>query len=247
VALIGGLLEKGFSSAQDYLLLKIEFKNQSIALADAAQQHKSSLFQLYALCGLQDTSVVAIDSVSLQTGTPKIHSDFTKKYLLDSLSTLNDQMMFETQYGPQVKLFFNTGLEAVELHQIQRKFGMSAGLDLSLPLFDGRQKQLTRQQHLLLQQTIRESRLYSEKMIEIQRRNLRSRIQSMQKSISVLTEQIEDYRKLLEISSKQLQQGHVSMLDYLMLLRNAVDLKKNKIDLEINCQLEMNNYNYWSW
>jgi len=247
VKLTSGLVEKGYLKAQDYLLLKIEFNNQSIALDDATQQYQSSLFQLYALCGMPDTSVAAIEPVTLRMGSPKIQSGFTRKYQLDSLTTVNGQQLFETRYWPQVKLFFNTGLEAVELSQIRRKFGMNAGLNISLPLFDGNQKSLTRQQNLLARRTIQESRSYSERTIGIQRKNFQSRIQSLQKSIIGLTEQVNDYKKLIEITSRQLQQGNVSMIDYLTLLRNYVDLRKNKIGLEINFQLEISNLNYWSW
>lgn len=242
-----GLVEKGEVKAQDYLLLKIEFKNQSLQLDDTYQQYKRCLCQLNALCGIRDTFIVTIDPVSLDAGGPKPHSDFLQKFILDSLNTVNEQKLFETKYGPMVNLFFNTGLEAVELHNIQRKFGMSAGLNMSLSLYDGRQKQLTRQQNLINQKIISEFRHYSERTIETQRRNFKSRIQSMLNNIDSFDEQIEDYEKLIEISSRQLQQGNISMIDYLALFRNYFDLKKNKIDMETNCQLEKNNYNYWNW
>jgi outer membrane protein TolC len=242
-----GLAEKGYLKLQDYLLLKIELKNQTIIMDDAYQQYKSSLYQLYALCGIRDTSVVAIDSVMLPIHPTTSHSAFSQKYVLDSLLTATEQTLFEARYWPQITLFFNTGLEAIELSRIDRRFGMSAGVNFSLPLFDGSQRRLTRQQNLLAQKTIHESRLYMERTVETQRRNFASMIRSLQKSIAGLEEQIKDYQKLLDISSSQLQQGNISMIDYLTLLKNYVDLRKNKIDMEINRQLEINNSNYWNW
>jgi outer membrane protein TolC len=247
LTLSAGLVEKGYSKLQDYLLLKIELKNQSVILDDTRQQYQSSLYQLYALCGIRDTSVVAVDSVSLKPGAPIVRSDFIQRYTLDSLAAATEQTLFETKYWPQLKLFFNTGLNAVELDRIEKKFGMSAGLNVSIPLFDGGQRRLTRQQNRLAMQTIRASRLYSERNIETQRRNFESRIQSLQQNIRGMEEQAEDYQKLLDISSKQLRQGGVSMIDYLMLIKNYVDLRKNKINMEIDRQLEINNYNYWNW
>jgi hypothetical protein len=36
------------------------------------------------------------------------------------------------------------------------------------------------------------------------------------------------------------------MIDYLSILRNFIDLRKNKIEKEIALQTEINNYNYWT-
>jgi hypothetical protein len=51
----------------------------------------------------------------------------------------------------------------------------------------------------------------------------------------------------MDISINGLQKGDISMIEYLTLLRNFIDLKKSKIDKEINYQTEINNYNYWNW
>jgi outer membrane protein TolC len=241
------LVEKGFVKTQDYLLLKIELKNQSIGLSDARQNYRSNLYQLYAVCGISDTAVVVIDSVALKMVKLMPESNFVQKYTLDSLVTVNQQQQFEVKYLPQVSVFFNTGLNAVELNNIGRKFGMSAGFSLSVPLYDGRQKSLTRQQSLVNQHTISEYRRFSEQNIAMQRNDLISRIRALQQNIEALTEQIADYEKLLQLSNRQLQQGNVSMIDHLTLIRNFVEIRKNKIETEINYQLEINNYNYWNW
>ncbi len=205
------------------------------------------MYQLYALCGIEDTVVVEIDSVVLTMNEKLVNSNFIQKYRLDSLMTNSQQRLFEVKYQPQVSLFVNTGVNAVELSNIQRKFGMSAGLSFSLPLYDGRQKNLTRQQSQVNQNTISEYRRYAQQNITMQRNDLVSRIHVLQQNVRALTAQISDYQKLVQLSEKQLQQGNVSMIDHLTLLQNFVDIRKNKIETEINCQLEINNYNYWNW
>jgi outer membrane protein TolC len=245
--LTSDLVSKGYAKVQDYLLLKIELKNQEIALNDALQQYRSSLLQLNALCGIQDTTVIEIDSVALDMDALLPQSRFVEKYLLDSLTTANQQKLFETKYLPQVNLFFNTGLNAVELQNIQRKFGMSAGLALSLPLFDGRQKHLTRQQNLILLNTIGEYRQFSQQNLAMQRSDMAARAEALRKTIAALAEQVNDYQELIRLSENQLRQGNLSMLDHLILLRNFADIRRDKIDAEIKYQLEINNYNYWNW
>ncbi len=245
--LTGELVEKGYASTRDYLLLQIELKNQQMKFRDMKEQYKSNLLQLYSLCGIRDTSLVEINPVALEAASPMRTSNFMKKYELDSLAVVTEQTLFETKYQPQLQAFFTTGLNAIQLQNIQRKFGMSAGLNLSLALFDGNQRSLTRQQNRLTRQTISEYRRYSERNIALQRRNLQSQMQSMKKNIRSLAGQIQDYEDVLDISARQLQQGSISMIDYLTLLRNSIDLRRSKIEAETNYQLAVNNYNYWNW
>jgi outer membrane protein TolC len=247
VILTNTLVEKGYTKVQDYLLLKIELETRTVELNDTKEQYRSNLYQLYALCGMQDTMVADIDSISLVMNKVIPTSNFMQKFSLDSLALVNQQNLFETKYLPRLNVFFNTGLNAVELKNMQRKFGLSAGLSMSLPLFDGRQKHLTRQQSLIHQQTISAYRSFSEKNIARQREILVSRITSMQRNIYALNKQISDFQSLLQISEKQLQQGNISMIDHLTLLRNYMEIRKNKINMQINLQLEINNYNYWNW
>jgi len=241
------LVEKGFTSSQDYLLLKIEMQSQTIAWNDTRQQYRSSLYQLYGLCAIEDTTVVDIEAAGLTPGEANPQSRFIKRYELDSLAAVNQQEIFEMKYWPEVKLFANTGLNALELNNIQRKFGMSAGLSITLPILDGGQKSLTRQQNRIARNTISVYRQYANRNIDMQRKNLQTRILSLEQSIRAIKEQISDYQELLDISAQQLRQGNISMIDYLTLLRNFIDLRKNNIDMTISYQLEINNYNYWSW
>jgi hypothetical protein len=245
--LSAGLAAEGSATLQDYLLLKIELKNQSILLDDARQQYRSGLLELAALCGIADTSVAAIEPAALEAVPLKTGSLFMERYALDSLAAVTEQSLFETRYRPQVRLFVNTGLDAVELARIDRRFGMSAGMNLSLSLFDGHQRRLTREQKRIALNTIRESRRYLESTVSLQRVNYQKRIESLKKNISGLSEQIEDYRKLLDIASRRMRQGGLSVIDYLTLVRNYAELRKNAIALEINLQTETNNYNYWNW
>jgi outer membrane protein TolC len=242
------LVSKGYAKAQDYLLLKVEYTTQQINLNEERQNYKNSLMQLYALCGIKDTSVIKIDSVDLVPKEVKEgRSNFLTKYYLDSLNTAYQQDLFETKYQPQVGLFFNAGLNAVELDNIQRKFGISAGINFSLPLLDGGQKDITRQQSTIAERTLGDYKSYLSHNIFIQRKNTNEKISTLKNNLTEMENQLKDYNNLLNISRDQLQEGNMSMVDYLTLLRNYFDLEQKHITTLINYQLEINNYNYWNW
>ena len=243
----GDLVQKGNAKVQDYLLLKIETKSQQINLNQTRQNYKNDLYQLYSICGITDTQVVSLDSVNLNLAGASGQSKFLTQYSLDSLNTAAQQNVFETKYLPQIKLFFNTGLNAVEIDNIQRRFGMSAGVSLSMPILDGGQKDITRQQSLISEKITGDFKNYEAKNIFTQRRDAENKINSLRKNIEDYKSQIEDYKKLLNISLEQLEKGNLSMVEYLTELRNYIDLQKNYISTEINYQLEISNYNYWNW
>ena len=243
----GDLVQQGNAKVQDYLLLKVETKSQQINLNQTWQNYKNGLFQLYSICGISDTQTVMIDTVNLNLTISPEQSKFLTQYSLDSLNTASQQKVFESKYSPQIKLFFNTGLNAVEIDNIQRRFGMSAGVSLSMPILDGGQKDITRQQSLISEKITGDFKNYEAKNIFTQRRDAENKINSLRKNIEDYKSQIEDYKKLLNISLEQLEKGNLSMVEYLTELRNYIDLQKNYISTEINYQLEISNYNYWNW
>jgi outer membrane protein TolC len=248
LSITGKQVQNGYAKAQDYLLLKVEFTTQQINLNEAHQNYKNSLMQLYALCGIKDTTIVRIDSVDLmQNEVREGSSNFLTKYYLDSLSTAYQQDLFETKYHPQIGLFFNAGLNAVELDNIQRKFGISAGINFSLPLLDGGQKDITRQQSTIAERTLGDYKSYLSHNIFIQRKNTNEKISTLKSNLKEMESQLKDYNNLINISRNQLQQGNMSMVDYLTLLRNYFDLEQKHITTLISYQMEINNYNYWNW
>ena len=229
------------------LSLQSPARIQTIELNSALSEFKDNLLSLYSTCGIKDTQSVKLDNISLKIDPPKNGSNFYSKYEVDSLSNSAEQKVFETKYLPQVKVFFNTGLNAVELKGIQRKFGLSAGVDFSLPIYDGSQRDITRQQNKINQKTISDYKNY----FSVQRQNMRSgflgKIKSIDDNMKKLTGQIKDYETILNMKKKELDNGQISMVEYLTILKSYIEMKKNLIGMEVDYQTQINNYNYWNW
>ncbi len=246
LAVLGTLVEHGASKHSEYLLLSIECENKTIAAADARLQYATNLNRLNTLCGIADTAPVPVDSVCLTIRSDAQENVFAKKYELDSLSALVQQQLAETKYLPQVALFFNTGLNAVELDNIENKFGFSAGINVSVPIFDGDQRSITRQQNELSLHSIANYRDNSAIQVKNQRKNSLDRLETLRGNLASLTRQIAGYEQLIHISETELQQGQLSMVEYLTVLKNYIDLRKNTISTEADVQREITNFNYWN-
>ena len=245
--ILGKLVESGSANQSEFLLLSIEGENQKIAANDYYSQYKTNLLTLNSLCGIKDTNVVMIDSVSLRINKEVNGSTLFKKFELDSLSIQNQQQIFETKYQPQISIFFNTGLNAIELNNIQRKFGMSAGINFSLPVFDGNQSSLTWQQNQISSETLKSFKTNFATQLSNQRNSVVMRLENLRNTINNFSKQIESYKVIIKMSERELQQGQLSMIEYLTILKNYIELQKNNITTNINYQIEVNNYNYWNY
>ena len=243
----GKLLENGFMKAQDYLLLKIEVSSNIAAVDESWQSYKNELLTLNSLCGIQDTAGVILEEIKLQTTAPSGDSKFVSRFPVDSSLISASQELFETKYMPQISVVANAGLNAIELNNLQRRLGISAGLNFTMPLFDGNQKDITRQQSAISQKTISQSRDILLKNIFVQKQNGLEKIKSLEKMLKSEQKQIEEYNNVILLNQKELEKGSISMIEYLTLFKNYFELRKNEITTGINYQVEINNYNYWNW
>ena len=247
LSVTAGLVRQGLAKQSDYLLLQVEEGNQKIEYNKAVAEFKNNLVSLFTLCGIKDTQSVELESVSLTLQAIKGNSNFYSKYELDSLSVSSRQKIFESKYQPQIRLFFNTGLNAVELQGIQRKFGLSAGIDFSLPIYDGNQRDITRQQNEINQKTISDYKNYFSVQLQNERTSALNQLKSTENNLKQLADQLASYKTILNLKRNELDHGQISMIEYLTILRNYIDLKKNQISSEIEYQTQINNYNYWNW
>jgi outer membrane protein TolC len=241
------LMTKGLVKQSDYLLLKIEFETQQLAALQALASLKSTIYQLNVLTGIQDTSIVLIDTVKLNKTVISGPSKFFTQYENDSLLILSQQDVFETKYYPQFNLFFNAGLNAVDLNDIQRKFGLSAGFNFSLPIYDGSQKSITRQQSQINLSTIVSNRKNQEILLKNKIKESSSQIEYYASSLQSIASQLDDYNKIIILLNSELMHGQLSMVDYITIIKNYFDLKKNEISSSAAYQLALNQFNYWNW
>jgi outer membrane protein TolC len=241
------LMTKGLVKQSDYLLLKIEFETQELAALQALASFKSAIYQLNVLAGIQDTANVVLDTIKLNKTVISGPSKFFNQYENDSLLILSQQDVFETKYYPQFNLFFNAGLNAVDLNDIQRKFGLSAGFNFSLPIYDGSQKSITRQQSQIYLNTIVSNRKNQETLLKNKIKESSSQVEYYVSSLHSITSQLEDYNKIIILLNSELMHGQLSMVDYITIIKNYFDLKKNEISSSAAYQQAVNQFNYWNW
>jgi outer membrane protein TolC len=199
------------------------------------------------MCGLKDTSAVNLLYTNLDYSKDIHGTNFIKQFTIDSLQIANLQEVFETKYKPQINLFFNTGLNAVELNDIQRKFGMSAGINFNLPIYDGDQSSLTRQQTQISLNTVS---VYKENQFLSIRNKIKAageEIELNKKNLESINNQINNFNRLLSYAEAELMHGQRTMTDFITLIKSYIELKQTKVETECDYQKSINLYNYWNW
>ncbi len=243
----GALVKSGSAKQSDYLLLKIEARSQALAAEQYRSDFISGFYSLNTICGITDSTINNLDKIQIFYKEPVKHSRFLVKFGLDSNAALNMQEIFETKYLPQLDVFFNMGLNAVELPGIQKKFGISAGINFNLPLYDGNQKSITRQQTQISLNSIGYYKENREIVFANKLADAKKQINLLLSNLNEIRGQLAEYEKVIKISEEELLHGQLSMIEYITIIKNYLKLRKNEASTSAKYQMAVNQYNYWNW
>ena len=241
------LTRKGLYRLVDYELLKTTLSGNSIKLQNLANAYRLQLMQLKSVCGISDSTLRLLKMQKMEISQPvKSVSSFIAPYINDSLTAIAQNRLFNNRYLPKVMFYSNAGLNAVLLNGIEKKFGLSAGIRLSYTLFDGKQKQVSREQSLVQIDQARSLRRIKTKDILIQRTSLLKAIAEARDNLQKQGKLKYNYQNLIALYKVEVQKGQVPVTGFLMALRNYNDLKLSYGLQEIKLYKLINEYNYWN-
>ena len=186
-----------------------------------------------------------MDSINSMLDSVPYH--YQRKYKIDSLKIAAGQKVFENQYKPQLSVYGNTGLNSVEVSRIPHNVGFSAGVKLSIPIYDGGQRKINQLQNQLKYDSLG----YYRKNDRINRQNtlqsLREQIASIKKGMELMDAQLEKQKHILEIYKGKMVQGQVSIIDYLNVVQNFKMNEETRLQMQTNLLLLKNEYNSANW
>lgn len=244
---VSKLVENGIAKQSDLSLLIIEQKTQLIALNTFKATYLRDLMDLRVLCGITDTTFQVLGDINLQTGQDVTESRFAEKYRLDSLNLVAAQRIFELKYKPVVGAFANTGLNAVYAPTILNRFGLSAGVNFTMNITDGKQRKITQQRTDVLMRSTSLYKNFFFNQNSVRKSRILTELKSIEERLTLTDEQIKEYQKLLEFYKQELSQGQISVINYISILKNMTITQRDFVLLQTNKELLINLYNYWNW
>ena len=241
------LVKKGLLPESDFLLMKIELKNQETSIEAQRLQISNAFAQLNTAVNSQDTTIFTLDMPNIVRNPLDQAYNFEKRYAADSLNFDFQQKVSELKYIPQFSIFGNAGLNSTDIRNIYHNFGFSAGAHLLIPLFDGHQREKVAQQTALQIENLKLSKTLFSTQLKTNLYYLTQQIKSIEKSLALIDEQLKTQEILLRIIKEKIVLGQVSVMDYVISLQNYALTNQSKIQTQSALWLLINQYNYINW
>ena len=245
--IIQSLTEHGLYRYVDFRLMQTAFTADSINLESSEAMFRLKLDQLYTECGINNAySTQLSDFEPVYVPNSKDTSIFLQTYIQDSLSSVIQQKVFENQYKPQIKIYANTGINSTSIPYIQNHLGMSAGIQLTYTLFDGRQKQINQKQQLVLMEQANQEKDLTLFMLQKNKASYLEAIQLLNTSIIKEEKLQNDYNEILKLYEEELKKAQVGIIDFLNFLQIFNQHKLALAHHKIERNKLIVEYNYWN-
>jgi outer membrane protein TolC len=244
--LLKRLVEKGIYKLTDYLSLLIEVQSQELVMKQLSIQYYKDIRLLNGLCGINDTVVVelAIPDLKKPGNVDFIASPLFKQFRLDSIKILTEKVTIDVSYKPKINWFADMGINSSQPESIYRHLGFSAGINLNVPIYDGKQKKLNYQKLDIAEKTRFDYQ-------EFYKSQFSQQIQQLKKEYSdnlELTEQLKKQRntveELINLSKTMINTGNLSIIELIITLKNIISINKDLNQLEIKNLMVLNELNY---
>jgi outer membrane protein TolC len=242
------LVEKGQYKQVDYYSFMVELKAQELLLNELQIQYQKEISGLYTLCGLKDTISGQLSSpeINLNSRVNVTNSPFFTRFIVDSLRIQNEKLQIDRNYNPTFNWFADAGLVNNIPRDIGKNFGFSAGLSLSVPIYDGKQRKLNYEKLKIAENTRINYADYFKRQYGNQLQQLYTELKKNQEIIPRVYQQL-DYAELVIKQYKDLlNSGNISITDYVVGLKNYISVKRNLNQYQVRILQIMTEINYWN-
>lgn len=243
------LVKRGILQESDYLLLELDIESKNLELRQIQNNLEVAINQLYTFSGmkLHKTDFLPEPDLVKNAELNKLKHFYERKFKNDSLQVAADQRVFENAYKPQLTAYGNTGLNAVEIPNIEHKIGLSAGLKLTIPIYDGRQRKYNARQSEFKKENLKFYKNNAKIQLENKLESIKIQISALKENKILLGKQIKKQKNILEIYKGKLVQGQVSIVDYLNVIQNYKQNVYTQLQMQTNMWLLQSQYNFINW
>jgi len=246
--LLKKLTEQSVYRQTDYLTFVVALKQQQITLQQSLIQYKSDLYTLNYLAGIPDTSYQLLDEPSLEVQQfVNIDSSlFFQQSVNDSLRLANAKALIAYSYKPKIGLYSDGGFNSTLTGPAYKHFGVSFGVNLTVPIYDGRQQKMQYDKIDIQQRTRERYRQFQIVQYRQQTAQLRLQLTETNNLIKEIDNQLKYSEGLVSVNRKLLQTGDARMTDYVLSLNSYISAKNQLTQNIINRMQIINQFNYWN-
>ncbi|MEI7661868.1 MAG: TolC family protein [Bacteroidota bacterium] len=241
------LVQSGLYKQTDYLSFLLEMESLEFQQNDLQTQYQRAVSDLELMCGIGDTSLVELEMPDLviKASGNKGGSPFFQRFAIDSLRIQNDRLMTDRGYKPRISWYTDAGLVNNDPALIYKNLGLSLGLSFSVPVFDGNQRKLNIEKLKTSEVTRQNYRDFFGLQYLQQLRQLNQSLKQTGDLVPRLQKQLDLAESIIRQDKLLLNNGGISVTDYVIALKNYVAIQANLNQYRIRVLQIINEINYW--
>ena len=242
------LTQKNVYKQADYLSFLVTLQQQELTRNQLSVQYKNDYATLNYLAGITDTTTTALAEPNITVVKDLIYDStpFFLKYKIDSLQLVNQRSIVDVGYRPKVSLFADAGYESSFMIAPYKNFGTNVGINLTIPIYDGHQKQLQYTKLNILERTRQRQKDYFTQQLTQQVRQLQQQLNAIEGLTDAINKQIEYLQTLIQVNGRLLETGDLKITDYVLALNNYITSRNLLVQNMIARYQVINQLNYWN-
>jgi outer membrane protein TolC len=246
--IIKKLTEGGIYKQTEYLSFLVNLRQQELVTSQSVYLFKNDLEYLNLMCGLFDTTYIELSDPELSIGVPTEprNTVFFKQFVTDSLKLINADRQIDFDYRPKLSLYADGGYLSSLTYAPLKNFGMSAGFNLTAPIYDGRQKKMQHDQTFISETTRAGYQNYFTEQYKQNIAMLTRQLSSNEVMARQVREQMSYAQTLVDANRLLLDSGDISITDYLLSVNNYLTAKNMLIENTVQRFNIINELNYWN-
>ena len=241
------LTQAGVYKQTDYLTFYVSFQQQLLLVRQSEIQFRNDCATLNYMSGIVDTTLAKLEAPDLHIGMmPDIQtSPFYRQYTLDSLNLVNQQKSVFYTYKPKINVYADAGYNSSLQYDPYKNFGLSAGLNFSVPIYDGKQRKMKYQKINIAEDTRQHYKDYFLRQYNQQIAQLTQQLRSSESLINDINGQVKYSGTLIEVNKKLLETGEIRITDLILTINTFLNARNLLNQNYVNRMQIINQINYW--
>ncbi len=241
------LAESGSYRQTEYLSFLVNMRQQELVSAQFQSSYITDFETLNYLCGIYDTTRYSLADPGLTSVSPiEIRNTlFYRQYTVDSLRIANSDRQIDFEYQPRLSVFADGGYLSSFTITPWKNFGLSAGVTLTVPIYDGRQRQMQHDQAAISESTRSNYAGFFRNQYMQQVAILEHQLTSAAQMNDKILGQQKYSRALVDANRVLLSKGDISVNDYILSVNSWLEANNMLIDNATERFRIINELNYW--
>ena len=158
----------------------------------------------------------------------------------------NSRSLIDFSYRPKANLYADGGFSSSFQYEGYKNFGVSFGVTVSVPIYDGHQRKMQYSKLNIAERTRVSYKDFFTSQYSQQVAQLTQQLKATEDLIGQINDQVRYSQALIDVNEKLLGTGDARIADYILALSNYLNAKNLLTQNNITRLQIINQINYWN-